>query len=287
MSVREEDLQDLWDQNRIAIHYPDRLDDDGTVDNDSKDPDHYPGKARTAMRVLKELAENGGYVWVESRVDKKRAKVGRVYPGDIEVCRAKWTHSTDYPNREGTDAALKSIQFECVDTVETGKAIGLRAAQPRQSTIVRWHKCGTRLADLVEGNAPSQEWENLSTEQQEAACAEFLRHHEGDHPRLEYLLLPVGRTLKDVDIYGLDPDGHEILAQVTYHEPGSKQFREKLDKLKEYANSDTNVKLIYFCRCEDVAKDHGVHCIPVKNEKSGVMGWIKANPAYCDALFTH
>jgi hypothetical protein len=144
-----------------------------------------------------------------------------------------------------------------------------------------------RLASLVEGFTPPPEWEDLSTEQQEAACAEFLRHHEGDHPRVEFLLLPVGRTLKDVDIYGLDPDGHKVLAQVTNREPGGKQFREKLEKLKEYANSDTDVKLVYFCRCEDVAEDDGVYYLPVENEKSGVMRWIKANPAYSTALFTY
>ena len=73
-------------------------------------------------------------------MDKKRAKVGRVHPQDIKVRRAKWTYSADYPGREGTDAALKTVQFECVDTVETGEAIGLRAGRPRQGTIVRWHK---------------------------------------------------------------------------------------------------------------------------------------------------
>src|SRR4051812_6784328 len=119
MSVRDEDLLDLWNQNRIAIHYPDRLDGDKSVDNDSINPDDYPGKGRSAMRALKELAENGGYVWAESRVDKKRAKVGRVRPGgDIQVYRARWTHSANYPGREGTEAALKTVQLEDVDTVE-------------------------------------------------------------------------------------------------------------------------------------------------------------------------
>lgn len=93
---------------------------------------------------------------------------------------------------------------------------------------------------------------NLSTEQQEAACAEFLRHHDGDHPRLEYLLLPAGRTLKDVDTYGLDPAGEEVFAQVTYREPSGKEFREKLGKLKEYAGDGAGAKLVYFCSCFSV-----------------------------------
>lgn len=287
MSVRDEDLQDLWNQNKIAIHYPDRLGDDKSVDNDSKNPDDYPSRnPKAAMRALRELADNGGYVWAESRVDKKKAKVGRVRPGQIEIYRAKWTNTIDNPDREGTDAALKTVQLEDVRTIEMNEAIGLRAGIPRQGTIVRWRKCGTRLAALVEGTSPSPEWGSLSTEQQEAACAEFLRHHEGNHPRVEFLLLPVGRTLKDVDIYGLDSEGHKVLAQVTYHEPGNKQFREKLEKLKDYASNDSGVKLVYFCRCEDIMEDEEVHYIPVESENGGVMGWIKANPVYSDALFT-
>lgn len=288
MSVRDEDLQDLWNQNKIAIHYPDRLDGDKSIDNDSKTPDDYPSRdPKSAMRALRELADNGGYVWAESRVDKKKAKVGRVRAGqEIEIYCAKWTYSIDYPDREGTNAALKTLQLEDVRTVETNEAIGLRAGIPIQRTIARWHKCRTRLADLVEGNAPLQEWENLSTEQQEAVCAEFLRHHEGGHPSVEFLLLPVGRTLKDVDIYGLDSDGNKVLAQVTNYKSGDKQFREKLEKLKNYANDDNSIKLVYFCQCKDIVEDEGVHFIPVESEIAGVMSWIKANPVYGDALFT-
>lgn len=80
MSVRDEDLEDLWKQHRVAIHYPDFLDGIGSVDNESFDSDDYPGRqensrAKTSVKTLNDLAANGGYVWAESRVDG-RAKVG-------------------------------------------------------------------------------------------------------------------------------------------------------------------------------------------------------------------
>lgn len=290
LSVRDEDLRQLWDQDKLAIHYPDRLDGDKSVDNDSKVPDDYPYKdtrARSAMRALKELADNGGYVWVESRIDPQIAKVGIVSPQDIEVFAAKWTHSAKYSGREGTKAALKVVRFDRKRSIRVGEAVGLRAGLPRQGTIVRWHKCGTRLADLIEGNEPRLQWEDLSTEQQEAACAEFLRYRGGNHPRLHFLLLPVGRTLKDVDIYGLDNSGSEVLAQVTYHKPGSKQFDEKLSRLKLYSNSHKDTKLVYFCNCGEPSDSGGVHLIPVREGEDSVLSWIKQNSVYSSALFTY
>lgn len=38
---------------------------------------------------------------------------------------------------------------------------------------------------------------------------------------------------------GTGQHGPEVIAQVTYHEPGDKDFREKLDK-REYANSNND-----------------------------------------------
>lgn len=291
MSVYDEDLEKLWSQNKVAIHYPDLPEPTngiGEADNESRDPSDYPSGARTAVKTLKNLAENGGYVWAESRVDG-RAKIGLVKPQEIKLYHGRWAFSPEHPDREGTEAILKTVQLEDkVKMVDTDEAFGLRAGRPQQGTICQWHKCGTRLADLVEGRPTSWEWSNLSTEQQEAACAEFLRYDEGDHPRLQYLLLPVGRTLKDIDIYGLDPSGRKVFAQVTYREPGGKEFNDKLEKLKKYANADSSVKLVYFCRCEELEERDRVYYVPVEGERKegGVIGWINANPSYSEAMFT-
>jgi hypothetical protein len=51
--------------------------------------------------------------------------------------------------------------------------------------------------------------EMLSPKQWETICAEYLRDTEGVRP----LLLAVGSTLKDIDIYGVNRDHKRVLAQ--------------------------------------------------------------------------
>jgi hypothetical protein len=68
LSVREEDLLRLWDENRVAIHYPEYRGILRQTDNESKDPEDYEETAKSAMRCLKELGDRGGYVWTESLV---------------------------------------------------------------------------------------------------------------------------------------------------------------------------------------------------------------------------
>lgn len=52
ISVRDEDLEKLWRQNKIAIHYPDLPDPVngiGDVDNESRDPNEYPNGAKKLL----------------------------------------------------------------------------------------------------------------------------------------------------------------------------------------------------------------------------------------------
>ena len=76
LSIRDEDLEELWDQDRIAIHYPTENSGMGQEDSRSLDPNDYYGKRgrdRTAISRLVELAKDGGYVWTESFVSKDKA----------------------------------------------------------------------------------------------------------------------------------------------------------------------------------------------------------------------
>jgi hypothetical protein len=238
LRVRDEDLRRLWHDDRIAVHYPDEASGLGTEDSRSTDTDVYAGKGKTAMRYLHELQENGGYVWAESFVaEDGAANVGLVEKG-TEICLvdARWDlRGKPYEGRaDGDRAVLKTMKLKKAKPVRRGQQLGLRAGKPREGTIVHWDKCGTRLEDLVEGRPPREEWANLSTEEQEAVCAEFLRYPPEDPSlsALRYLLVPVGRTLQDVDANGLDEAGGEIFAQVTYASERTKEVRVKADKLR-------------------------------------------------------
>ena len=283
--IRDEDLGRLWDEDKIAIHYPDDKSGRLATDSRSTNPEDYEGPAKTAIRRLHELGEKGGYVWMESRVESGRAKVGYVEPDSgIELDEdAQWeVGSTEALHRKDDDKAiLKTIKLTRVRHVERGQQMGLRAGRPQQGTIVRWHKCGSRLVDLVEDRPPSVEWDNLSTEQQEAACAEFLRFQQRGEtlPRLNYLLLPVGRTLEDVDIYGLAEDGREIFAQVTHHSLDSKAVSEKEENLKKYGSD--GAYLIFFGVGKGQTEVDGITFV----RTGEVMDWMGDIPEYCAALF--
>lgn len=285
--VADEDLEQLWEEDRIAVHYPDTGSRREEEDNRSLDPADYEGRGRTAMRYLQDMANNGGYIWAESFVSNNgAAKVGKVEPGTpIELREARWKlrGRTDHDNRrDGDTAVLKTLQLSRPQVVSRHEQVGLRAGRPRQGTIARWN-VGTRLEALVEGKTPEAEWANLSTAQQEAACAEFLRSppENSDIPRLHRLLLPVGRTLQDIDLHGVAEDGREIFAQVTYHSRNSSDARAKVSALKAYSGRDAH--LVFFCRGEGSETEEGIRFVSVESE---VMNWLKNEPnLYRAALF--
>lgn len=287
LRVRDEDLKKLWEGDRIAVHYPDEASGLGDEDSGSIDPKRYAGSGRTAMRYLNELCENGGYVWAESFVaEDGAAKAGRVEAGSVvEVAQAVWDlRGRPYDGRrDGQRALLKTLRLRDVTPIRRGESNGLRAGRPRGGTIVRWRKCGTRLEDLVKGRPPREEWSNLSTEEQEAVCAEFLRYPPKDwkSPSLRYLLVPVGRTLQDVDIHGLDATGEEIFAQVTYALVGTKEVEEKANKLRRYGQRSSETQLVLFCQCDLRCETDRILFVPVEE----VMIWMEAHPRYRSMLF--
>lgn len=282
--VSDGDLRKLWDEHRIAVHYPG--DTECGPDLRSTNAADYEGRGKTAMRYFRDLEENGGYVWAESRVSPGTAMVGRVKAGTkIELYEGTWYVEGSVPGRKtGDPAILKTLRLEkgSVRFIDRTEHVGLRAGRPRQGTISRW-KCGTRLEDLVEGRDTKQQWPNLSTEQQETACAEFLRLQQkrDDLPRLRYLLLPVGRTLKDVDVYALAEDNQRIFVQVTYHSGDSNSFKEKVSRLKAYGKDGAH--LVFFGQGDGPLEDDGIKFVSVQSE---VMDWIRNEPPdYRSALF--
>jgi hypothetical protein len=122
--IRDEDLRKLWEEDRIAIHYPTGKFGIGQEDSRSLNPKDYNGKRgrdRTAISRLVELASDGGYVWTESFVSEgKTAKAGYVEPGTtIELRDAQWyLRGRDVPKRkDGDPAVLKTVKLTRVKAV--------------------------------------------------------------------------------------------------------------------------------------------------------------------------
>jgi hypothetical protein len=287
LKIHDEDLKKLWDEDRVAIHYP--VEASGRKDEDSRslEPEDYKGRDKTAISRLVELARDGGYVWAESLVSEgKAAKVGFVKSGtEIELRGARWDlcGRTDVADRQdGDPAVLKTVKLSRVKPVPRCEQVGLRAGKPLQGTIARWN-VGGRLADLVEGRIPTRVWANLSTAQQEAARTEFLRESHAtrpDLPKLRRLLLPVGRTLQDIDLHGLADDGREVFGQVTYHSRGSVAVRKKLDALRPYG--ERSAHLLFFCLGHGPNEEAGARFVSADEE---VLAWLNSEEAYAAALF--
>jgi hypothetical protein len=134
---------------------------------------------------------------------------------------------------------------------------------------------------MVRGEPVERIWSNLYPALQEVACSEFLRLHKNPrYPTLSFLLLPVGKTLADVDIYGVGHHGNKIFAQVTYHKKGSKASHKKEEVLRNYRQPENS--LVYFCRCSGPAFENGILFIAIEE----VLEWVLRNPPLSDGLFS-
>jgi hypothetical protein len=100
---------------------------------------------------------------------------------------------------------------------------------------MQWHLRGLGekvLRAALEDKPLPQDVRSLHPAQLEVLCLEYLRVKGW----LAGLLLPIGRTLRDVDIVGVDDQGRTVLAQVTGDEvKAPDKLRRLKDQLKPHA----------------------------------------------------
>jgi len=262
LDIDDATRQALWDEHRIAIHYPHGKDNKlHKRDNASLALEDYPSRARRAMRSLKQLAKDGGYVCAQY-FQHGECIVGYIKPAStIELTRGRWGSSNDLNGRQ---AILKSLRLEKVKFVNPCDSTAILVGRPRQGTIMRWRRAGQTIENIVRGKRTSPSLGDLSFDQQEIMCSEFLRSESAVQlglPKLAHLLLPPGRTMKSIDIWGISGAGNMIFSQVTYLE--LEQCRTKLNALLEYKDADRNV-LILFCNCLELKSEDGVTIVPLR-----------------------
>lgn len=258
----------LWKNRKIAIHFP--HDKDGILrekDNDSLDPNDYSGDDKGAITVLNELAKDGGYVCAEySLPDKNECLVGYVKPhSEIKFIQGTWGDLKGY---SGRPAILKALSLQKVKVIKPSEQTKLLIGRPRRGTIARWHEADEKVENLVNGIKKSNpDLKDLKPAQQETLCSEFMRLPEITFPRLpilSHLLLPIGRNMKDVDIYGISQDGKEIFAQVTYSKFEEAEVKKKCKKLSKYSDEGKN-HLVFFCNTKEPKKDEdGILIFPIQ-----------------------
>jgi hypothetical protein len=265
ISIDDDTRKRLWDERRIAIHFP--CGKDGQLkaqDMCSTAPEDYKGgkgsSARGCMSIMVELARDGGYVCAQHHPHEEWM-LGQVEPASkIELFEGKWSDGQN----KGRTAILKSLRLIKVKLVNPLDHAVLQAGRPRQGTIKHWPSAGTKVENLVENRCTQLTLQDLSTRQQEILCSEFLRLAETETrglARLAHLALPPGRTLKDIDIIGVATDGKDLLAQVTFASLSNAAW--KLDRLKLYRDS-RRAHLILFCDCPDQSAQDGITIFPMQ-----------------------
>lgn len=261
LNLSEATRQRLWNDRIIAIHYPEDCNGNWIEeeDNQSLDPADYCGHARQYMTALRRLATDGGYVCAQYS-GRTELLLGIVVPySKMMLFQGEWGSLKRI-------ATLKGIELTKTKTLHPRDHSVIGASRPRQGTISRWYAVGDGIAAIIEERVQPLSWGLLSSARQEVACSEFLRLPETSHfglPRLQSLLLPVGRTLKDVDFVGIAADGKRLFAQVTSSLLHHAIDNGKLDSLNQFVDPD-KAHVVLFCSCDAPAVQDGIHIFPVE-----------------------
>lgn len=134
---------------------------------------------------------------------------------------------------------LKAVQLKDVRKISYTQCPVLFAIKPPGKTVSNWKSAKEIPARLIDHEHLDRNVHSLAPSQQEVLCYEYLLMTG----KLIGLLMPIGRTLENVDIHGIDKDGRDILAQVTYADD-YKKVKEKADNLRELKGGNT--ALIFF-----------------------------------------
>lgn len=112
----------------------------------------------------------------------------------------------------------------------------------------------------------------LAPKQWEAICAEYLRDTEGVRP----LLLAVGSTLKDVDIYGADRNGRRVLAQCK-NDAKARSDRTINDWIDGLAAGPED-RLYFFARGGVKGRVNDERCTVV--DGNDILAWLRCQEDY-------
>lgn len=260
LDIDDETRKRLWEERRIAIHFPYDKRGELPEDSSSVDPRDYAGPGHRAMKALARLAAEGGYVCAQHH-GYEQVLVGRIDSGsEVELLHGKWGKVWDL---EGRIAILKTLRLQKVKQVDPSDYAVILVGRPRQGTLMRWPNAGKLIENLVEAKEGEITLETLSPGQQEILCSEFLRSQDVRRfglPCLAHLILPVGRTMKDLDLLGLATDGKRIFAQVTF--APFKQATRKIGRLSQYKSGDGS-HLILFCDIDKTTVIDDVTVFPI------------------------
>jgi hypothetical protein len=230
MSEQEElkdTLQRMWDDRVVALDYE---------AIPSADPEKYNKSGKRSIKLLNDCAQHGALVGA----DYRHLYNDKILVGEIEE------------NSKIQIKEYSGYKFYKVVYMKNAKEVSyldypiLLSLQPRGAAISRWPSA-YKILDAVINDRPMP-WEvfSLDLNQLEVICYEFLKEQK----LIEHLLLPIGRTLRDIDIIGVNRNGCKVLAQVTF----SRSTSEIWNKAERLISYNKNGEILYFF-CPDQVTD--------------------------------
>lgn len=240
-SSTPEILRQLWQKRLIVLHYGDIR---------SLDPNDYCKSGKQALTRLLKYCEEGRIVGADFReLHRDKLLVGRITPGSK-------VEAIDFSGG-GQKFCYKVVKLS--DTVEVPytRYPVLTALQPRRTTITGWPSAQRALQAAINGRSLPREVHSLDPNQLEVLCFEWLR----TTGRISRLIMPIGRNMCDIDIFGINEAGQQVYAQVT-HSTSDSENKEKLDRLDFHANMKSS--LFYFAPEGFITRKPGIQFVTIQ-----------------------
>ncbi|MCD4673941.1 MAG: hypothetical protein K8R77_14865, partial [Anaerolineaceae bacterium] len=185
LSANDEILEDLWAKRKIAVHY---------ANIRSTNPSDYQKSGEKFLSRFWEYCNNGAIVGATYRkIRPAHMLLGVLEKGSL----IEWT------DEYGDDYIYKTAQLTKPKIISFHDYPLLSAIRPRGGTITGWTSAQKYLQALLENDKIPFEVKSLAPSQVEVICYEYLKIKG----IIKALLLPIGRGLPDIDIFGLNNSG--------------------------------------------------------------------------------
>lgn len=238
MSRAKRILPELMKRKLIAIHYE---------NISSTNPDDYkePTAKRTVAR-LNDYCKTGAIVCADFTMD-----------GENNMLIGKIKSNTKIKSKKFGKYIYKTVQLHEVRQISLQRYPMLLARRPRQQTLTGWKINRNLLEAIWKRKKIPIEVSSLDPNLLEVICYEYLKKKK----ILNVLLMPIGRTMKDVDILGMNRKGKKVIAQVT-HNTNSREIKKKIEKLRKWGSND---ELLFFFGPKEVrVNDSKIKYISIK-----------------------
>ncbi|MEI6846784.1 MAG: hypothetical protein WCK32_01910 [Chlorobiaceae bacterium] len=232
IEISENGFKELYDEQMIGIHYSSHYNIDR---KELLDPEAYKEKtAKQALRCLIELGKNGGYVWSDYSPISKSV-IGKIEPNtEVQLIDFEVDPEKNNTNCRDGKVTMKCLRLSDKRNIEEDEFLALKARRPQQGTFVHWEKSYGKIRKIFNEDFSISSLSDLTPDQQEILVYEYLSHAESNKCHIQHLLMPIGRTMKDIDIYGVNKSGQKVFVQVTY----SEKDKTKIEALRKYKGKD-------------------------------------------------